>query len=203
MKVITLYPQEFKKACQQLADKVSDSFTPDLVIGVLTGGSYVAKQVMQGLNCSLKYDEVKVQRTGTKKKNKGFLRAVLQSLPIFLLNYLRMLESVFLEFKSKYKTPVRNGTIALSEETKAFLSSTAQLKVLLVDDAIDTGATLSLIKEYLEDNYPGIVVKTAVITITMKNVMINADYYLFNNRTLIRFPWSNDIKNEKGNSSRS
>lgn len=114
-----------------------------------------------------------------------------------------MLESVFLEFKSKYKTPVRNGTIALSEETKAFLSSTAQLKVLLVDDAIDTGATLSLIKEYLEDNYPGIVVKTAVITITMKNVMINADYYLFNNRTLIRFPWSNDIKNEKGNSSRS
>lgn len=194
MKVITLYPQEFEKACQQLADKVSDSFTPDLVIGVLTGGSYVAKQVMESLNCPLKYDEVKVQRSGTKKKNKGLLRSVLQSLPIFLLNLLRMLESVFLELKSKYKTPERMGMIALSEETKAFLGSATQSKVLLVDDAIDTGATLSLIKEHLENNYPGIVVKTAVITITMKNVMITADYYLYNNRTLIRFPWSNDIK---------
>ena len=67
-------------------------------------------------------------------------------------------------------------------------------KVLLVDDAIDSGATLLLIKQYLLNEFPDIDVKIAVITVTTRHPLVMADYYRYNNRTLIRFPWSNDIK---------
>lgn len=98
--------------------------------------------------------------------------------------------------ESKRKNPKREGVISFPQDVDSLLKS--ELKnVLLIDDAIDSGATLHLLKEYLEKHYANIVVKIAVITVTTPNPIVDADYFLFHDRVLVRFPWSNDVKMKK------
>ena len=56
---------------------------------------------------------------------------------------------------------------------------------------------MNSLKEYLEKHYANIVVKIAVITVTTPNPIVDADYFLFHDRVLVRFPWSNDVKMKK------
>ena len=104
----------------------------------------------------------------------------------------RFIETVA-ELRSKKNNPKREGKIILPPQIDSFLKQ-GHKNILLVDDAIDSGATLNLIKEHIHKNYQNSNIKIAVITITTKEPIISADYYIYNNRTLIRFPWSNDIK---------
>lgn len=195
MKVISLLGSDFSESCSLLSQKISKSYNPDLVIGVLTGGSFVAKNILCSLphNDERLYIEVKVQRSDTKKKEKGIVKYVLSYSPTFLLNWMRILESLFLEMKAKRYNPKREGKIELPVNIDSFLKTRAR-NILLVDDAIDSGATLNLIKAYLLNHYKDITVKIAVITVTTTHPIVDADYSLFHDRILVRFPWSNDVK---------
>jgi hypoxanthine phosphoribosyltransferase len=194
MKVKTLYTEDFNKECLLLGHDIFADYDPDVIIGVLNGGGYVGRQIVQVSPKETTYVEVKIQRDGTTKKEKGLIHRILQSLPYGVLNILRILESIVLEYKSKKNNTKRKGTIKLPDNVVSFLSDGENKKVLLVDDAIDSGATLLLIKQYLMSKFENIDVKIAVITITTKQPLVVADYYRYYNRTLIRFPWSNDIK---------
>lgn len=194
MKVKTLYTEDFNKECLLLGHDIFADYDPDVIIGVLNGGGYVGRQIVQVSPKETTYVEVKIQRDGTTKKEKGLIHRILQSLPYGVLNILRILESIVLEYKSKKNNTKRKGTIKLPDNVVSFLSDGENKKVLLVDDAIDSGATLLLIKQYLMSKFENIDVKIAVITITTKQPLVVADYYRYHNRTLIRFPWSNDIK---------
>ena len=194
MKVKTLYTEDFNKECLLLGHDIFADYDPDVIIGVLNGGGYVGRQIVQVSPKETTYVEVKIQRDGTTKKEKGLIHRTLQSLPYGVLNILRILESIVLEYKSKKNNTKRKGTIKLPDNVVSFLSDGENKKVLLVDDAIDSGATLLLIKQYLMSKFENIDVKIAVITITTKQPLVVADYYRYYNRTLIRFPWSNDIK---------
>ena len=77
---------------------------------------------------------------------------------------------------------------------KKMLSEKENKKILIIDDAIDSGDTLSAIVETLKKTNPKAKVATAVLTETTKNPAIRADYTLYRNQTLIRFPWSNDYR---------
>lgn len=194
MKVKTLYTEDFNKECLLLGHDIFADYDPDVIIGILNGGGYVGRQIVQVSPKETTYVEVKIQRDGTTKKEKGLIHRILQSLPYGVLNILRILESIVLEYKSKKNNTKRKGTIKLPDNVVSFLSDGENKKVLLVDDAIDSGATLLLIKQYLMSKFENIDVKIAVITITTKQPLVVADYYRYYNRTLIRFPWSNDIK---------
>lgn len=194
MKVKTLYTEDFNKECLLLGHDIFADYDPDVIIGVLNGGGYVGRQIVQVSPKETTYVEVKIQRDGTTKKEKGLIHRILQSLPYGVLNILRILESIVLEYKSKKNNTKRKGKIKLPENVVSLLSDGKHKKVLLVDDAIDSGATLLLIKQYLKSKFENIDVKIAVITITTKQPLVVADYYRYYNRTLIRFPWSNDIK---------
>lgn len=199
MKVLTFLGHDFEMLCRRLADEVFDSnYTPDVVIGVLTGGGYVGKELVKALPKSpeMKYTEIKIQRSGTKKKEKGFLKLILRYSPTFLLNWMRMLESVILEKKAQKNNPKRTGTIIIPKDIDEFLKENPK-RILLVDDAIDSGATLNLIKEYLESHYKNATVKIAVITVTTPHPIIDADFCLYHDRVLVRFPWSNDVKKKR------
>lgn len=198
MKVISLLGSDFTESCHLLAQKISKDYNPDMVIGVLTGGGYVGKEVFHSLPYREKrfYIETKVQRTNTKTKGKGIIKQLFKYSPIFLLDWMRMLESVILEQRARRKNPKREGRINFPQDIDFFLRSEPK-KVLLIDDAIDSGATLHLIKGYLENHYTNITVKIAVITVTTPNPIVDADYFLFHNRILVRFPWSNDVAKKK------
>lgn len=194
MKVKTLYTEDFNNECLLLGHDIFAGYDPDVIIGVLNGGGYVGRQIAQISPKETTYAEVKIQRGGTKKKEKGLIHRILQSLPYAILDILRILESIVLEYKSKRNNTKREGTIKLPENVVSLLADGEHKKVLLIDDAIDSGATLLLLKQYLMSKFENIDVKIAVITITTKHPLVVADYYRYYNRTLIRFPWSNDIK---------
>lgn len=123
MKVINLLGSDFSESCTLLSQKVSKNYNPDLVIGVLTGGGYVGKNVFKALPATSKkkYTEIKIQRSGTKKKERGLIKALLKYSPIFLLNWMRMLESVILEKKAQKNNPKRSGEITIPTEIDSFL----------------------------------------------------------------------------------
>ena len=107
-----------------------------------------------------------------------------------------MVEMVYEDLKAKKFNPKREGKVELPADIDILLRQ-GEKNVLLVDDAIDTGATLKLIKDTLAERYPLAVIKIAVITVTSNHPLIDADYYLFHDRTLVRFPWSNDVKKKE------
>jgi hypoxanthine phosphoribosyltransferase len=66
--------------------------------------------------------------------------------------------------------------------------------LLIVDDAVDTGATLSQVIDAVRRHAPsGSRVRSAVITVTTDWPLIRPDFTLFN-RQLCRFPWSMDAR---------
>lgn len=64
--------------------------------------------------------------------------------------------------------------------------------ILVVDDAVDSGNTLMAVKETIESLDSDVEIRTAAITVTTSAPAIIPDYYIYHNRTLIRFPWSKD-----------
>ena len=65
--------------------------------------------------------------------------------------------------------------------------------ILIIDDAIDTGKTMFIVKSNLNKLFPNAQIKNAVISWTIESSIIKPDYYLFKN-VLVRFPWSKDYK---------
>jgi hypoxanthine phosphoribosyltransferase len=64
--------------------------------------------------------------------------------------------------------------------------------VLVVDDAVDSGATLIAVLDAVYKAAGSSKVRSAAITVTTENPMVMPDYYLYHDETLIRFPWSID-----------
>lgn len=187
--------EDFSKGCKDLAcEIIKANFSPDLVIGVLTGGGYVGRCLYEGLGTSSAiYKEVKLQRGSTKAKKKLYVERILKHLPYMLLNLMRIAEVEIMELKAKVVKPLRYGTLSFDEETEILLKQGGK-KVLIVDDCIDTGMTLKIIKDYILKKYGETnIIKIAVITTAHRHPVIRADYSLFN-RVLVRFPWAFDAK---------
>ena len=65
--------------------------------------------------------------------------------------------------------------------------------ILILDDALDTGKTMYVIKSQLHEKYPNAKITTAVIAWTIEQSIVQPDYYIYKN-TLVRYPWSKDYK---------
>ena len=201
MHVVTLTPTLLAKACSQLSQRVkAGGFAPLLIIGIQHGGAEVAKLMKEDF-ADAAYCEVRLSRPGTPQKSQGWKHRLLHNMHIWLCNVLRIVESRVNEWRSKGKEPVRIGEIRLPEDIAALLSNPSNSSnssysptVLLVDDAIDTGATIQLARKQLLEKYPDITLRVAVITVTTPHPICDADFYLYHNRTLCRFPWSNDYR---------
>lgn len=184
MKVITLDKTDFSASCRRLADEViSCGFTPELIVGIRTGGEYVAREVMAAFP-SARLAVVELQRPSTRSKSQ--FRSLLRRLPRPVLDIMRMAEAQLLALKPKGCVP----DIALPQG----LVGDGERKILVVDDAVDSGVTLSVIVKALRKAHPGADVHTAVITVATLRPLIRPYHCLYNNRTLIRFPWSMDMK---------
>lgn len=184
MKVITLDCQNFTDACRDLAREVAASgFTPSIIIGVRTGGEFVAREFMPFFPAS-RLAIVELHRPSTSAKS-SFSR-LLASLPRPVLDRLRVAESWLLSLLPRRRTPHVN--------LPASLASALPRRLLVVDDAADSGVTLLAIVESLRRVRPDADIRTVVLTVTTSSPAIHPDFALYRNRTLIRFPWSMDQK---------
>ncbi|QQY83827.1 hypothetical protein JJL45_07550 [Tamlana sp. s12] len=183
MKVITLDHHSFKRKCAELQSKLD--FQPDLVVGILKGGGYVVSHFEAETLILLK-----LQRTNNYLKKSLFVGCLLKFLPYVFTDKLRILES------NRAKRSIRNlNKDRLKLEKLTFHVSSKQniKKILIVDDAIDTGRTMYIVKNNLEQLFPGSSVKSAVISWTIESSVVSPDYYLYKS-ILVRFPWSKDYR---------
>ena len=194
MAVVTFNPTLLAEACHQLSCRVkAGGYTPSLLIGIQHGGAEVARRMRNDFPESAYY-EVRLSRPGTRQKSQGLAHRLLQHLPLWMCNTLRIVESRVNEWRSKGKDPVRIGTIRLPQDITSTLSNPSNPSILLIDDAIDTGATIQQARLQLLKQFPDITIRVAVITVTIPHPICDADFCLYHNRTLCRFPWSNDYR---------
>lgn len=196
MRVVTLRQQEFEQACFRLAKDVALQYSPDVIIGILTGGAYLGRIIYDVLNDdgSKKYVEVEAHRQGHRVRGNGIVKSVFSVLPQCVLDGMRMLESKILEWRNRGRTPEpRQVKVEMPAGVHKKLSD-GGCRVLIVDDAIDSGATMASVKDYILREYPENTVRTAVITVTTASPAVEADFRLYRDRVLVRFPWSNDMK---------
>lgn len=177
--VLTLSEKTFRDTVGRLQEKAEAAgFAPDAVVSIRRGGEFVGRLMFPGKP----HYAVTLQRPGTRRKNR-MLKAILRSMPRFVLDSLRIFEAWWLSRKS-------HKTVSPANFTLPELNQSA--RILIVDDAVDSGATLASVFNAVRARYPGSDVMTAVITVTTERPLIQPDFSIYNNLTLIRFPWSID-----------
>ena len=186
MRIITVDKQEFGVLCEKLLAEIQISgYEFDTLVAVARAGVYLAER-LAGEN----YFTVKCEREVTAVK-KGWIKGLIRRLPVWVNDNLRKLEYQVLALKdisSGYKA----RKVIITQELEKRLK-TGGRKVLIVDDAVDSGRSLLSVKETLFRINTNNEIRTAVITVTRTAPILQPDYALYRNQTLIRFPWAADF----------
>ena len=188
MRVVTVDGNKFAEMCRTLKeDVISSGYSPDTVVAVARGGVYLA-QKMFGEN----FFTVSCAREGTGHKQR-WVGAIVRLLPDSVNIALRKLEHRILGWIDK-SAGHRPREVTMTPDLDARLKGGGR-KVLVVDDAVDSGRSLRSVLEAIRAVNPANEIRTAVITVTRDNPVTNPDYALYRNRTLVRFPWAEDVRN--------
>lgn len=189
MKVITLNKHDFLEEVNDLFEKID--VVPDVIVQIKNAGTHFGDALKtRGEFNKVTYYSIKVQRKGEGLKKNFVFKFLMKILPYSILDELRKYES-----KRAKKSLSKINLNCLSKKTiKINIDLNLDLKnILIIDDAIDTGKTMFLIKRSLEKQFPKAAVKTAVLSWTIEKSIIKPDYFLYKN-VLVRFPWSKDYK---------
>ena len=197
MQVITLNHQDFNAHAERLAQAVEKGSEThyDAIVGVRRGGSIVCDAFLRHFPRDRygKREDVELQRPSTKHKE-GRIGRLLKLLPYPVLDTMRKAEATVLGLLRKTKGASPLPEVELPRNLVETLTENRHPEILVIDDAIDSGNTLCAIVLTLMKTNPDATVSTAVMTETTSQPRIRANYTLYRNRTLIRFPWSNDYK---------
>lgn len=174
-KVMTLSEEAFAGACSRLEAATA---RPDVVLGIETGGRFVA----EAMHAAVPHCYVRLQRASTPRK--GRLRCLLARLPRPVADALRVAESWLRGLRRPEPVEFRGE---LPRELQG------RRRVLIVDDAVDSGATMHAVREAVRRACPEAEVECAAIAVTTRRPLVVPDKYLYNN-VLIRFPWSMDSR---------
>jgi len=183
MKVLTLGMKELQAAATDLEKKAA-VFAPDLVVGIATGGEVVAGMMFN----NVPHISVKSSRRSTSaKQGLGFVWGIVRRLPVFIKDAMRVAEARWLSHgKGNMQEP-----LILDADSKNAISKSK--KILIIDDAIDTGMTMKRVIDAIRGVAGGRDIAVAAITVTMEEPLVVADYKLYCG-VLVRFPWSKDFK---------
>ncbi len=186
MRIVTLTEAEFSAACEALARKVHDSgFDYTLIAGIATGGWLVAQRMPSPRRVAV------TKRRGAHKARRKLLPALVARLPRRVNDMLRIAESRLYALKTRVFPPVPSH-VEISPELAAELSREPNGRILIVDDAVDSGATLLSVVEAVRKIVPEAEIRTAVITVTRPDAVITPDWSLYREGTIVRFPWAPD-----------
>jgi len=207
LKIKTLNDADLREAAIALNALVFKDFLPDIIIGIKTGGYIVAEQMAREAAHKPLLLAVSMQRESTKKKAK--LKNILRHFPYFITDKLRILEHRWLfrhcekpkatkqstvEQKSGLPRSLKSLAMTEIEALRAALLGLENAKILIVDDAVDSGRTLQAVFFAVREATDlSCEIRSAAITLTTDFSIINPDYLLYKN-VLCRFPWSFDFR---------
>jgi hypoxanthine phosphoribosyltransferase len=178
MKVKTLDTELFVEHCRLLESAVRRDFVPDVVVCIARGGVYVGAEMFD----KTPHIIVTCQRSTTEDKENAspLLWNIIRSMPLCVRDAMRIIEARWLTAK-EFEIP----ELPLIDVGKA-------RRILVVDDAVDSGATLRAVVNAIYQT--DVEVRTAAITVTRRDAFIRPDYCIYDNQTLVRFPWSKDMR---------
>lgn len=191
--VVTFNPRQSDKACADLMSVVMRDGRPDVLVGIRTGGLVVADAMSRAAGGRLAVLALTCHRPSSRKKdNAGYLRRMIDKLPERVLDELRVIEHAWLTRDAWWNNRSR---IVLDSDELSMIDSWlsragAQPDLVVVDDTVDSGATLDLVLRAVRQRAkPGTRIRSAAITVTTAQPLVRPDYALLD-RTLCRFPWS-------------
>ena len=192
--VVTFDRAAFDEACAALMRLVAQDGMPDALIGIRTGGLYVAESMAKATGFTVPVMSLTCRRPSTAAKSKfGMVRKIAAALPRPVADRLRTIEHAVLARKRGRSRPEGHGfdqgEIAILEDW--LREAGPGPSIVVVDDAVDTGATLSLVLDAVSQRAPGGLIRSAVITVTTPKPWATPRYTLYS-RQLCRFPWSLD-----------
>ncbi len=195
--VQTLDQDALKTAAQDLFALAVKDGTPDICIGIRTGGYIVAQCLQDTLPENTTFLPLTCRRPGTAKKSKSsMIKTVLKTLPYFISNRLRIAEHIYLTQRKepRPRTDFIPDKKEITDLKAALADKPDDVRILLIDDSVDSGATMLALMDIVQ-NLAGekAIVKSSAITLTTENPLVQPDYKLYQN-VLCRFPWSFDFK---------
>lgn len=195
MKVVTLDEVDFDDACKRLASQALLVVSPLAIVGIRTGGYVVAEKMVKHLKSSdshVLFYGVTASRTTSNIKNKLKVHYFFKLLPTPVLNVMRLIEHFFLSIQM-YCSKSSNRHIEISSDLQSYLKGLSGGEILVVDDAIDSGATVNGVLARLNELNPRLTYYVAVLVVTQSSPSVLPDVNLYEN-ILLRFPWANDFR---------
>lgn len=188
-----LHPPAFAAACASLLHQVLGRFRPTLLVGIRTGGLVVA-ETMQQAAPDIPLMPLTCRRTATGWKARvKILPRVLAALPQPAVDRLRWLEHRVLSPRRRRSAGQQQTDRAEAEAIGRFLAQQpTPRRVLIVDDAVDSGVTLATVQALLRQVCPpDTEFRSSAITLTLSRPLAEPDFVLYRG-VLCRFPWSFD-----------
>lgn len=192
--LLTLRQQDFDRSCAQLMHLVETDYAPNLIIGIRTGGLFVAEAMRRAASTPRPILALTCRRTGTAVKSRlPMLRTILTALPRPTLDLLRRIEHRLTVVPRKSQANLPHIDPAEIDAIARWMTTcSVPARVLVADDAVDSGTTLQSVLQHLHAICPPkTVIRSAAITQTLEQPAVRPDYVLFHG-TLCRFPWSFD-----------
>lgn len=196
MKVITLTPQLFDDACSSLSKLMLERIAPAAIIGIRTGGAEVGKRVVSCFDqagLSVSYLEVLARRSSTQTKEKAGLRTWLRYMPWFMLDWLRILEHWLSRWRSRTES---SRVVEFNDDFEEQIRQLGKATVYIVDDAVDSGATIHRVADAVAKLNSSLDIRVAVLVVTQARSGELPILSLYQD-VLIRFPWSMDYRDEE------
>jgi len=184
----------FAMACASLMQKVLAQYRPHLLVGIPTGGMVVAQAMTDSLADRIPLMPLTCRRASTAAKSRlGILPMVLSALPQPMVDSLRWLEHRLLSPRRRKQSAPQQIDHAEADAIGRYLASqSGPCRVLVVDDAVDSGVTLATVLRLLRQAAPpGTELRSAVVTVTLDQPLVEPDFALYRG-VLCRFPWSFD-----------
>jgi hypoxanthine phosphoribosyltransferase len=193
--VVSLDAAQFERECARLFRMVELERRPDALVAIRTGGVFVAEAMARTGGSALPILSITCRRPSTANKQRAaWVGILLRQLPRRLLDVLRVIEHQILTRRQARPAPAPYlFDMGELDTLQSWFGTCGEAPFLLVvDDAVDSGATLSHVMTMLKQRAsPAAILRSAVITVTTADPIVAADYALYNGQ-LCRFPWSHD-----------
>lgn len=195
-RVVTLSEAGLGDAARDLWGRVTSAgYRPDAIIGIATGGAVVAEEMSKFAEVPLFVCTLRRPLTA-KNSQLGDPKRILRYLPYAITDKLRLRED-----RSGERRPIAPlaEPPGLSQELDQIVRELALLtasRILVVDDAVDSGVTLDCVVRSLKARLAeSDEIRTAVITQTRSgdHALMASDYRLYD-LVLCRFHWSDDFR---------
>lgn len=197
MKILNCLGKDFDETCFNLANKIiSDNYKPDIVIGIAKGGAKVGAKVYEYIkigNSNVRYCDVKIQHPCTIFMKNFGIKKLFKIMPKSSLNLLRKIILYIREFNWTYfsHNVKRIGEVKLPDNIIKYISNNNYCKILIIDDAIDSGKTVTLLYDYIKSINSYSIIRCGVLNTTFRKPCFIPHYCLYD-RVILRFPWAFD-----------